>query len=191
MSDLYPAGHEGWARLNEAIEHFEEAPAAPHYVVSPAIGLLSVSWDEVIPQPQWEPEHTRPDWDDYFLDIARAVAARADCRRRKVGAVIVGPDHRILSSGYNGAPAGQPGCLSGACPRGLLSYDEVKEFSDYSQGPGRCVSLHAELNAVVHLGKPSIPAGSTIYITDQPCDGCSKAIAAAGITRIITPGGTA
>lgn len=28
----------------------------------------------------------RPDWDAYFLGIARAVAERADCTRSKVGA---------------------------------------------------------------------------------------------------------
>lgn len=62
----------------------------------------------------------RPNWDGYFLGVAEAVAVRADCTRRRIGAVIVDPDRRIVSTGYNGAPSGQPGCLSaGACPRGL------------------------------------------------------------------------
>ena len=51
----------------------------------------------------------RPNWDEYFLGIAAAVAQRADCERRQVGAVVIGPDHRIVGTGYNGAPAGQPG----------------------------------------------------------------------------------
>lgn len=66
---------------------------------------------------------TRPSWDDYFVTIARAVAARSDCRRRQVGAVLVDESHRIVGTGYTGAPSGHPGCLEGACPRGLLSYD--------------------------------------------------------------------
>lgn len=49
---------------------------------------------------------TRPDWDDYFLGVADAVAVRADCRRRQVGAVIVSEDRRIISTGYNGRPRG-------------------------------------------------------------------------------------
>lgn len=44
----------------------------------------------------------RPDWDTYFLGVADAVAVRADCRRRQVGAVIVSEDRRIISTGYNG-----------------------------------------------------------------------------------------
>lgn len=58
----------------------------------------------------------RPDWDTYFLGVAQSISARADCRRRTVGAVIVSQDHRVLSTGYNGAPPGRPGCLAGACP---------------------------------------------------------------------------
>lgn len=60
----------------------------------------------------------RPGWDEYFMGIAAAVAKRADCTRRQVGCVIVGPDHRIVSTGYNGGPAGGKSCLKGECPRG-------------------------------------------------------------------------
>lgn len=62
----------------------------------------------------------RVSWTDYFLGIADSVAVRADCTRRRVGAVVV--DRRtkhLISTGYNGAAPGEPGCLSdGACPRG-------------------------------------------------------------------------
>jgi len=44
----------------------------------------------------------RPDWDEYFLDIAALVARRSTCLRRNVGAVLV-RERRILSTGYNGA----------------------------------------------------------------------------------------
>lgn len=129
----------------------------------------------------------RPDWDTYFLDVARSISARADCRRRAVGAVIVGTDHRVLSTGYNGAPPGRPGCLAGACPRGLLSYEEIEEFSDYDSGPGRCVSIHAEVNAVL-FSKGDV-TGATVYITDPPCPNCRKTLMGAGLARAVWPGG--
>lgn len=131
---------------------------------------------------------TRPGWDSYFLGLAFAVSARADCRRRKVGAVIVGTDHRVLEVGYNGAPPGHPGCLEGACPRGLLTYDEVAAHADYSQPgtPGYCIALHAEINAIILAGRAA--RGATIYVTDEPCPNCRKAIMGAGIVRAVWPG---
>lgn len=64
-------------------------------------------------------EALRPEWDDYFLNIADAVAVRADCTRRQVGAVVVEPESKhIIATGYNGTAPGKPGCLSGACVRG-------------------------------------------------------------------------
>ncbi|HEX6989232.1 MAG TPA: dCMP deaminase, partial [Bacillota bacterium] len=47
----------------------------------------------------------RPSWDEYFMGLAEAVAARSTCARRAVGAVIV-RDRRILATGYNGSPPG-------------------------------------------------------------------------------------
>lgn len=129
----------------------------------------------------------RPDWDTYFIGVATAISTRADCRRRTVGAVIVSRDHRVLSTGYNGAPPGRPGCLSGACPRGLLTYEQVQEFSNYDSGPGRCISIHAEVNAVL-FSKADV-AGATAYITDPPCPNCRKVLMGAGLDRAVWPDG--
>lgn len=127
----------------------------------------------------------RPDWDAYYLGIAAAVAARADCTRRRVGALIVSGD-RIVSTGYNGAPAGRPGCLSaGACPRGRSSNLEVQPGSSYDTGPGACIALHAEQNAILRAGLDA--RGATIYCTDAPCDGCARLIEGAGIARVVHP----
>lgn len=93
----------------------------------------------------------------------------------------------MVSTGYNGAAPGQRGCLAGACPRGLLSYEEVAELSDYENGPGRCIAVHAEANCVVY-GDYDKMRGATIYITGAPCSACRKLIAAAGITTIVYPG---
>ena len=131
-------------------------------------------------------EELRPCWDSYFLEIARVVSTRADCRRRQVGCVIVDKAHRIISTGYNGAPAGDPGCLEGHCPRGLLSYSEIEANSSYDVGPGRCISLHAEANALLYAGKDV--RGATAYITDPPCPTCTKLLKGAGISRVVVDG---
>ena len=119
----------------------------------------------------------RPSWDTYFLNIAEAVAARSDCERSRVGAVVTN-ERRIRATGYNGAPAGRPGCES--CPR----RDSLCERgSDYSN----CVAIHAEANALLYCNREDL-IGATLYITREPCDGCQKLIAAAGVVRVVTPG---
>lgn len=126
--------------------------------------------------------HSRPDWDEYFLGVATAVAARADCTRRRVGAVIV-KDKRIVSTGYNGAPKGTIGCLEGACPR---AHSDAPPMSSYDTGVGSCIAVHAEANAIVYAdGLRTV--GATLYCTDKPCDGCRRLIAAAGIERVVYP----
>ena len=132
---------------------------------------------------------TRPSWDDYFLAIAQAVALRADCSVRQVGAVIVRAN-RIVSAGYNGSPAGQPGCLSdGACPRAAMPDPEDggdRKMVSYDGGPGSCIAVHAEANAIIYADRDHCE-GAVIYVTADPCPGCRKLIAGAGIARIVIP----
>jgi dCMP deaminase len=137
---------------------------------------------------------TRPDWDEYFFGLAEAASKRADCLRKRVGAVLVGPDHRVLSTGYNGAPAGVPGCATErACPRGARSYGEVQGAA--AGGPGYdvegsvCISDHAEWNAVLYA-RPASRRGATMYITHAPCPRCAALMAAVGITDVHWPEGS-
>ena len=129
-----------------------------------------------------------PDWDDYSLGIADAVARRAECTRRAVAAVLV-HDRRIIATGYNGAAPGRPDCLEGACPRGQLGYDVVPGLGDYDRPgtAGFCIAIHAEVNALLFATRDT--KGATAYITDPPCPGCRKALAAAGIVRAVWPDG--
>lgn len=128
----------------------------------------------------------RPHWDDWAMSIARAVAARADCSRAQVGAVIITSDQRIVATGYNGAPSGTPGCLtSGACPRASVGRDTG---SSYDTGPGACISIHAEANAIIRASWADMD-GSTLSTTKKPCDGCWKLIQATPLARVEWPGG--
>lgn len=120
----------------------------------------------------------RPGWDQYFMGIAEAVSRRSDCIRDQVGAVVVGADKRVRSTGYNGAPSGREGCSS--CPRAT---SDVAPGSCYSN----CIAIHAELNALLYCDRDDLP-GSTLYVTRAPCYSCSKAIRAAGIVKTVYPG---
>jgi len=123
----------------------------------------------------------RPDWDEYYLGIALAVSARGECVRSKVGAVIVSPTNSIVSTGYNGAPAGTKGtCLEGGCPR---AYNvDIKPGSGYASSG--CVVIHAEANAIIRAGRDTC-VGSTLYVTREPCEMCHPLIRAAGIERVM------
>jgi len=154
----------------------------------------------------------RPGWTEYFLGIAEAVAARADCTRRQAGTVIV-RDHRILASGYNGAPAGVTGCLEGACPRGRHypangggepAYgpafrcgcgapwpcpDAVAPTTtSYDAGPGICMSIHSEANAIIYADGMKIRGADLYTVPGEPCAGCWKLIHGAGIASVYWPG---
>lgn len=126
---------------------------------------------------------------DWGLAMAAATAGRAACTRRQIGAVIVDEYHRIVSTGYNGAPSGFPHCTDGGCPRGKLTYDQVGAETDYSTpgSPGFCPAVHAEVNAGIYAGREA--RGATMYISDAPCPDCTKYLAGIGIATAIWPGG--
>ena len=124
----------------------------------------------------------RPSWRIYGHLLAVVVSLRGDCTRRQVGAVILDDENRLVSSGYNGAPSGKPGCLeNGACPRGQKSFEETPSDSPYSD----CISIHAEENAVIWARRDL--RGCTIYVTDTPCHQCKKTLSAVGIVKVETP----
>jgi len=134
------------------------------------------------------PHNDRITSDESGVLMAMAIAIRADCTRRRVGAVIVDATGRVVGTGRNGAAAGRPGCLSaGACPRGRLSYDDVPLGSSYSNGPGNCIALHAEINALLYSASPQARAGGTIYVTDIPCLECDKQLLGSGLSRAVWP----
>ena len=130
----------------------------------------------------------RISWDEYGLELAKTIALRADCTRRKVGAVLVMPDNSIAATGYNGGYSGGPSCLRGECPRGLLSTEQLAPNSDYSSGQGACIALHAEWNALLRASWEQM-IGSTLYVTDEPCHLCWNLIQGTHLARVVWPGG--
>ena|ERR1700691_1319751 len=121
---------------------------------------------------------SRPSWDEYFLGIALAVSKRADCSRRQVGAIIV-KHHRIVATGYNGAPSGHGGCSAGYCPRAKL------ENVEPGLGYDNCIAIHAEANALLYADRDNCE-GATLYCTDTPCVACWKLIRGSGVKHVIS-----
>jgi len=115
--------------------------------------------------------------DDYFMKIAEVVSLRSTCIKRKVGAVLVKDSH-ILSTGYNGAPAGLKHCNPETCVRKNLKSGEKPEL---------CRGLHAEINCIIQaaIHGTSIKGETTIYSTTFPCMSCLKLLINAGINRLV------
>jgi len=124
----------------------------------------------------------RPDWNQYFMDIAELVKTRSTCLRRQVGAVIV-KDKRILTTGYNGAPSGMRHCLElGGCLREQMKIPSGERHE-------LCRALHAEQNAIIQAAYHGLSiCGGTMYVTLQPCSLCAKMIVNAGIVKIVFKG---
>lgn len=121
--------------------------------------------------------YQRPNWDEYFLMIAKLAATRSTCLAFPVGAVIV-KNKQVLATGYNGSPSGSVHCTSqGFCYPELSSCDASKIL------PSR--SVHAEANAIAQAARHGIStSGAIIYVTLEPCLSCLKLIISAGIKEV-------
>ena len=127
----------------------------------------------------------RPNEDEYYLDIAKAVSRRSTCLRRQYGAVIV-KNKEIIATGYNGAPRGCDNCCDiGKCNREGCTHND----GNY----GSCRSVHAEMNAIISASRQEM-IGSTLYLAGfedeklihaTPCPICKRLIINAGIAKII------
>lgn len=118
-------------------------------------------------------------WDERFMEIAKNVGKWSSCLRRSVGAIIV-KNHRILTTGYNGAPQGVKNCKErGECLRNKLGIESGTRQEI-------CYAIHAEQNAVVQAAKTNVSIdGATIYVTHQPCSLCTRILINSGIKRIV------
>jgi dCMP deaminase len=120
----------------------------------------------------------RPEWEDYFMEMARLASKRSSCYRRAVGAVVV-RDHHVLSTGYNGNPAGFRHCADTGCIREMLNVPSGQHHE-------LCTGLHAEQNAIIQAAKVGVSIdGSILYTTTFPCVTCAKMILNVGIREVV------
>jgi dCMP deaminase len=121
----------------------------------------------------------RPDRPEYYMSIAMAVRARANCIGNRVGAILVLGD-RIIATGYNGTPSNMPNCDEGGCERCAN-----RERYAASAGYDVCICVHAEQNALISSARFGIAvAGADLYTTMQPCFGCAKELLQAQVRSV-------
>jgi dCMP deaminase len=120
----------------------------------------------------------RPDWDNYFMNIAKVVASRSNCMKRKVAAIIV-RDKRVISTGYNGTPRGTRNCNEGGCPR-------CNNMATSGTNLDECLCSHGEENAIVQASYHGVSLkDAIIYTTFAPCLMCTKMIINSGIREVV------
>jgi len=140
------------------------------------IEKLYVQIDELLPKLLKEIQ--RPSWDEYFMNIAKVVASRSNCMKRKVAAIIV-RDKRVISTGYNGTPRGTRNCNEGGCPR-------CNNLAASGTALDECLCSHGEENAIVQASYHGVSLkDAIIYSTFAPCLQCAKMIINSGIREAI------
>lgn len=106
-------------------------------------------------------------WDEYFMNIAEAVAAKSKDPSSKMGCVIVDQNKRVVSLGYNGL-------IQGADESKLtLSERPMKYY----------FAIHSEMNALLFARQDL--NGCTVYNRVATCENCLKYCLQAGIKRFV------
>lgn len=113
-------------------------------------------------------------WDDYFADIAQVVSTKSKDPSSKIGAVIVGPNHEIRSTGFNGFPRGINETLT-------MRWERPAKYQFIE---------HAERNAIYNAARNGVSLdGCSLYLygfgpPTVPCIECAKAVIQSGIVAV-------
>ncbi|MDD4983907.1 MAG: AAA family ATPase [Candidatus ainarchaeum sp.] len=134
----------------------------------------------------------KPNWDAFFLNIAKEHALRGDCLSARMGAVIT-VDNTIVSSGYTGAPRKTKDCYKrGYCIRRKMKVTSGQRYE-------LCASVHAEQNAIINAARNGMKIlGGTMYLYSEksyhgiiepidafPCFICKKMIINTGLSKVV------
>jgi dCMP deaminase len=107
----------------------------------------------------------RISWKEYFKLIVTSTSKRSNCKKLKVGCLLV-KDNRIISQGYNGFIGGHP--------------HQSVIVDNHELG-----TIHAEQNAIIDCAKRGVSCSDCVaYVTHFPCINCLKCLVQAGITNI-------
>ncbi len=108
-------------------------------------------------------------WDHRFLALAEHISSWSKDPSTQVGAVIIHTrSKRVISTGFNGFPAG---------------VEDTRERLDDRETKYEMV-VHAEQNALMFAGERA--EGGTLYVHPlPPCARCAVMIIQAGIVRLV------
>lgn len=120
---------------------------------------------------------SRKPWVQHWMEEAEHAGDMCTCAAgRKVGAAFV-KDNRLLTTGFNGVPAGYPHPL--VC---------LRKEANVPSGEGLhiCGCAHAEANGIANAARSGVSLhGSTLYTTTEPCVMCMGALANVGVVEVI------
>jgi dCMP deaminase len=109
-------------------------------------------------------------WDDYFMNMVYLVAMKSKDENTHIGAVIVGPDKEIRSTGYNSFVRG----INDSIPERQIRPEKYFWFE------------HAERNAIYNAARIGVSTKDcTMYTNGVPCMDCARAVIQAGIKRVV------
>lgn len=127
----------------------------------------------------------RPNVNEYYMLIAMVARARAQCVGHKIGAVLVSPKNRIISTGYNGTPEGMNNCPEGCVRCQNRSGDSGEKKFKTGEFYDICICVHAEQNAILSAARQGISTeDATLYTTLTPCFGCAKELIQAKVKKV-------
>lgn len=108
--------------------------------------------------------------DKYFLNLLPAVAEASKDQSTKVGAIIVGQNDEIRSTGFNGFPRG----INDDSPE---RHERPEKYLWFE---------HAERNAIYNAARHGTALdGTRIYVSAIPCMDCARGIIQAGIREVV------
>ena len=111
-----------------------------------------------------------PNWNQYFMLKAYAAATKSKDRSTHVGAVVIGPDNEVRTSGYN------------SFPRNLNDNVEAR----YERPLKYMWTEHAERNAIYNAARTGVALKDCdMYCMWFPCHECARAILGSGIKKVI------
>lgn len=138
----------------------------------------------------------RPSKDQYFIEMAKLVATRGTCLRRKVGCILVNAMGHVIATGYNGVAAGLPHCNHvEAIDIHIMGLKDIYHKADtypnacsgatLTSGTGldSCEAIHGEQNALLQC--KDVFEIHTAYVTAKPCVSCMKLFMNTSCRRIV------